>query len=83
MRARDLAVALASGNSDSVATEAARLMAEGELRGLPPPIDAPSLTPVVDEKNDDRLCHALRGGTVADCLSRDIPPPPVAAPELL
>ncbi|MFC9459248.1 hypothetical protein [Streptomyces sp. NPDC056983] len=68
MRARDLAVALTSGNSDSVATEASRLMAEGEPPDSSPPIDDPSPTSVVDEKNADRLCQALRGRTVAGAL---------------
>jgi CBS domain-containing protein len=44
-------------------------------------IDDPSLAAVVDEKHADRLCQALRGRTVADCLPRDVTPPPVAAPD--
>ncbi|MFF1400134.1 CBS domain-containing protein [Streptomyces sp. NPDC058287] len=53
------------------------------IKVLVPPyvIDDPSLAAVVDEKHADRLCQALRGRTVADCLPRDITLPPVAAPD--
>ncbi|MFD4712253.1 hypothetical protein ACFWN5_21635 [Streptomyces sp. NPDC058430] len=43
-------------------------MAEGEPPDSSPPIDDPSPTSVVDEKNADRLCQALRGRTVAGVL---------------
>ncbi|MGW2081637.1 hypothetical protein ACWCOW_32745 [Streptomyces sp. NPDC001939] len=83
MRARDLAVAHASGNADSDATEAARLMSEHKLPEPLAPDRGPSLISVVDEKNADRPCHALHGRAVADGLPRDITPRPVAALELL
>ncbi|MET7390387.1 CBS domain-containing protein [Streptomyces sp. NPDC005529] len=44
-------------------------------------IDAPALAAVVDERHADRLCAALRGRTVRDCLSQTTPPPVVAAPD--
>ncbi|MBO1329983.1 CBS domain-containing protein [Streptomyces sp. VRA16 Mangrove soil] len=44
-------------------------------------IEDPALAAVVDEKHADRLCHALRGRTVGECLSRRATPPPVAAPD--
>ncbi|MBC9718348.1 CBS domain-containing protein [Streptomyces sp. TRM66268-LWL] len=44
-------------------------------------LEDPTLAAVVDEKHADRLCQALRGRTVGDCLPKDAPPPPVAAPD--
>ncbi|MBQ1088846.1 CBS domain-containing protein [Streptomyces sp. B93] len=44
-------------------------------------IDDPTLASVVDERHADRLCQALEGLKVRDCLSKTIPAPPVAAPD--
>lgn len=44
-------------------------------------IEDPTLAAVVDERHADRLCQALRGRKVRDCLSKNIPAPPVAAPD--
>ncbi|MCX5051990.1 CBS domain-containing protein [Streptomyces sp. NBC_00201] len=44
-------------------------------------IDDPALAAVVDERHADRLCQALKGRTVRDCLSKSVPAPPVAEPD--
>ncbi|MGW2703890.1 CBS domain-containing protein [Streptomyces sp. NPDC001340] len=44
-------------------------------------VEDPTLAAVVDERHADRLCQALKGRTVRDCLSRDVPAPPVAEPD--
>ncbi|MFE9097077.1 CBS domain-containing protein [Streptomyces sp. NPDC007264] len=41
-------------------------------------IDDPTLAAVIDERHADRLCQALQGRTVRDCLSKSVPAPPVA-----
>ncbi|MFJ3954540.1 CBS domain-containing protein [Streptomyces libani] len=44
-------------------------------------IEDPALAAVVDEKHADRLCQALAGRSVGDCLPIDAPPPPLADPD--
>ncbi|MEV5612430.1 CBS domain-containing protein [Streptomyces sp. NPDC052225] len=44
-------------------------------------LEDPTLAAVVDEKHADRLCQALKGRTVGDCLPSKPAPPPVAAPD--
>ncbi|MGW2485781.1 CBS domain-containing protein [Streptomyces sp. NPDC001606] len=44
-------------------------------------LEDPTLAAVVDERHADRLCRALEGRTVRDCLSRSVPAPPVAEPD--
>ncbi|MBT2546473.1 CBS domain-containing protein [Streptomyces sp. ISL-44] len=44
-------------------------------------IEDPTLAAVIDEKHADRLCAALSGRTVGDCLPPKAPAPPVAAPD--
>ncbi|WP_428951134.1 CBS domain-containing protein [Streptomyces sp. cg35] len=44
-------------------------------------IEDPTLAAVVDEKHADRLCRALAGRSVADCLPVQSGPPPVAVPD--
>ncbi|MGQ4383486.1 CBS domain-containing protein [Streptomyces sp. SAS_270] len=44
-------------------------------------IEDPMLAAVVDERHADRLCQALKGRTVRDCLSKTTPAPPLAAPD--
>ena len=44
-------------------------------------VEDPTLAAVVDERHADRLCAALKGRKVRDCLSRATPPPVVAAPD--
>lgn len=44
-------------------------------------IEDPTLAAVIDEKHADRLCQALVGRTVGDCLSSKAGPPPIAAPD--
>ncbi|WP_306185359.1 CBS domain-containing protein [Streptomyces sp. MK5] len=44
-------------------------------------IEDPTLAAVVDEHHADRLCQALKGRTVHDCLSQSVPPPPIAPPD--
>ena len=44
-------------------------------------VDDPTLAAVVDERHADRLCQALKGRTVRDCLSKSVPAPPVVAPD--
>ncbi|MCP3819749.1 CBS domain-containing protein [Streptomyces sp. A3M-1-3] len=44
-------------------------------------LEDPTLAAVVDEKHADRLCRALVGLTVGDCLSSKAGPPPIAAPD--
>ncbi|MFC8513953.1 CBS domain-containing protein [Streptomyces sp. NPDC057257] len=44
-------------------------------------IEDPTLAAVVDERHADKLCKALAGLTVRDCLSKSLPAPPVAEPD--
>ncbi|WP_405907709.1 CBS domain-containing protein [Streptomyces sp. NBC_00828] len=44
-------------------------------------VEDPALAAVVDERHADRLCQALVGRTVRDCLSKSVPAPPIAAPD--
>ncbi|MEU9207764.1 CBS domain-containing protein [Streptomyces sp. NPDC048415] len=44
-------------------------------------VEDPTLAAVVDERHADRLCEALAGRTVRDCLSKSVPAPPVAEPD--
>lgn len=44
-------------------------------------VEDPTLAAVVDERHADRLCQALSGRSVRDCLSNTAPTPPVAAPD--
>ncbi|KUO19146.1 CBS domain-containing protein [Streptomyces dysideae] len=44
-------------------------------------IEDPALAAVVDEKHADRLCQALKGRRVGDCLSSKAGPPPIANPD--
>lgn len=44
-------------------------------------VEDPTLAAVVDERHADRLCAALAGLRVRDCLPEEAPPPPVAAPD--
>ncbi|MBT2452615.1 CBS domain-containing protein [Streptomyces sp. ISL-43] len=44
-------------------------------------LEDPTLAAVIDEKHADRLCAALRGRTVGDCLSSKATPPPIASPD--
>lgn len=44
-------------------------------------VEDPALAAVVDERHADRLCVALQGRKVRDCLSRTTPPLVVAAPD--
>ncbi|MGW7368432.1 CBS domain-containing protein [Streptomyces sp. NPDC054841] len=44
-------------------------------------IEDPTLAAVVDEKHADRLCQALVGRRVGDCLPSAVAPPPIADPD--
>ncbi|MHC3475562.1 CBS domain-containing protein [Streptomyces sp. 7R007] len=44
-------------------------------------VEDPTLAAVVDERHADRLCEALKGRTVRECLSKTVPAPPVAEPD--
>ncbi|WSQ15230.1 CBS domain-containing protein [Streptomyces sp. NBC_01231] len=44
-------------------------------------IEDPTLAAVVDEKHADRLCQALVGRSVGDCLPSKAAPPPIADPD--
>lgn len=44
-------------------------------------VEDPTLAAVVDERHADRLCEALAGRKVRDCLSKTAPPPAIAAPD--
>ncbi|WP_406304005.1 CBS domain-containing protein [Streptomyces sp. NBC_00885] len=44
-------------------------------------IEDPTLAAVVDEKHADRLCQALAGRSVGDCLPSTPSPPPIADPD--
>ena len=41
----------------------------------------PTLAAVIDERHADRLCQALAGRTVRECLTETMPKPPVADPD--
>ncbi|MFJ8112545.1 CBS domain-containing protein [Streptomyces sp. NPDC096132] len=44
-------------------------------------VEDPTLAAVVDEKHADRLCRALAGRRVGDCLPHEAAPPPIAGPD--
>ncbi|WP_406005145.1 CBS domain-containing protein [Streptomyces sp. NBC_00637] len=44
-------------------------------------VEDPTLAAVIDEKHADRLCQALAGRRVGDCLSSKAAPPPIADPD--
>ncbi|WP_181807963.1 CBS domain-containing protein [Streptomyces shenzhenensis] len=44
-------------------------------------VEDPTLAAVVDEQHADRLCQALAGRRVGDCLSSTAPAPPIADPD--
>lgn len=44
-------------------------------------VEDPALASVIDEQHADRLCQALAGRLVRDCLSKSTPEPPVADPD--
>ncbi|MEU2061872.1 CBS domain-containing protein [Streptomyces sp. NPDC013455] len=44
-------------------------------------IEDPALAAVVDEQHADRLCEALTGRRVGECLPRSAAPPPIADPD--
>ncbi|MGW7426011.1 CBS domain-containing protein [Streptomyces sp. NPDC054813] len=44
-------------------------------------VEDPTLAAVVDEQHADRICQALAGRRVGDCLSRTAPAPPIADPD--
>ncbi|MFG2934574.1 CBS domain-containing protein [Streptomyces sp. NPDC048282] len=44
-------------------------------------VEDPALAAVVDEQHADRLCQALAGRRVGDCLSGTAPAPPIADPD--
>ncbi len=45
-------------------------------------VEDPTLAAVVDDqRHADRLCEALAGRKVGDCLSKTAPPPAIAAPD--
>ncbi|MFJ9539864.1 CBS domain-containing protein [Streptomyces sp. NPDC101225] len=44
-------------------------------------VEDPALAAVVDERHADRLCQALAGRRVGDCLSSTAAAPPIADPD--
>ncbi|WP_210572518.1 CBS domain-containing protein [Streptomyces sp. GESEQ-4] len=44
-------------------------------------LEDPTLAAVVDEKHADRLCQALVGRRVGECLPHKAAPPPIADPD--
>nr|WP_240929967.1 CBS domain-containing protein [Streptomyces coryli] len=62
---------------------AAILPASQLVRALVPGyvLEDPTLAAVIDEAHADRLCQALAGRTVGECLPPKAGPPPVAAPD--
>ncbi|NGO46882.1 CBS domain-containing protein [Streptomyces ureilyticus] len=68
---------------DEAGTPKAILPASQMIKILVPEyvIEDPTLAAVVDERHADRLCQALQGRTVRECLSKSVPAPPVAAPD--
>ncbi|MCX4862245.1 CBS domain-containing protein [Streptomyces canus] len=44
-------------------------------------VEDPPLAAVVDEKHADRLCQALAGRSVGDCLPHEAAAPPIADPD--
>ncbi|MBC9730004.1 CBS domain-containing protein [Streptomyces sp. TRM68367] len=68
---------------DEHGAPAAILPASQMIRILVPEyvIEDPALAAVVDERHADRLCEALRGRRVRDCLSDTAPSPAIAAPD--
>ncbi|WP_419999084.1 CBS domain-containing protein [Streptomyces boninensis] len=68
---------------DSGGEPAAILPASQLIRVLVPGyvLEDPTLAAVIDEAHADRVCAALAGRSVGDCLRPDAGPPPVAAPD--
>lgn len=68
---------------DAAGTPVAILPASQLVKVLVPAyvIEDPTLAAVIDEKHADRLCQALVGRTVGDCLASKTGPPPIAAPD--
>lgn len=68
---------------DEKGVPAAILPASQMIKALIPGyvVEDPTLAAVVDERHADRLCQALSGRTVRDCLSKTAPTPPIAAPD--
>ncbi|WP_066930643.1 CBS domain-containing protein [Streptomyces sp. NBRC 110611] len=68
---------------DEQGAPAAILPASQMIKALVPGyvVEDPTLAAVVDERHADRLCQALEGRTVRDCLSKSAARPPVAAPD--
>lgn len=68
---------------DTDGTPKAILPASQLVKALVPAyvIEDPTLAAVVDEKHADRLCQALVGRTVDDCLPAKAAPPPIAVPD--
>ncbi|MFG2533088.1 CBS domain-containing protein [Streptomyces sp. NPDC048516] len=68
---------------DEQGAPAAILPASQMIKALVPAyvVEDPTLAAVVDERHADRLCQALSGRTVRECLSKAAPAPPVAAPD--
>ncbi|MEU5533531.1 CBS domain-containing protein [Streptomyces sp. NPDC020362] len=68
---------------DAQGAPAAILPASQMIKILVPAyvIEDPTLAAVVDERHADRLCEALAGRKVHECLSKTAPPPVVAAPD--
>ncbi|GJF30411.1 hypothetical protein KNE206_31110 [Kitasatospora sp. NE20-6] len=54
------------------ASQLVRLLVPGYV------LEDPSLAAVIDEAHADRMCAALAGLRVRECLPRDAPPPPLA-----
>ncbi|MGP3984826.1 CBS domain-containing protein [Streptomyces sp. KR80] len=70
---------------DEAGSPKAILPASQLVKVIVPPyvIEDPTLASVVDERHADRLCEALRGRRVGDCLSPTTPKPrwAIAAPD--
>jgi CBS domain-containing protein len=68
---------------DAAGTPKAILPASQLIKVLVPRyvIEDPTLAGVVDERHADRLCAALVGRRVGECLPPDAPEPPIAAPD--
>jgi CBS domain-containing protein len=57
------------------ASQLVRLLVPGYV------LEDPALAAVIDEAHADRLCSALAGRRVGDCLPKHSPRPPVANPD--
>ncbi|MFI5794332.1 CBS domain-containing protein [Streptomyces sp. NPDC051677] len=68
---------------DELGEPKAILPASQLVKVLVPPyvVEDPALAAVVDERHADRLCEALAGRRVGDCLSDRAEPPPIADPD--